>query len=209
MAMVPPIDKQGNKTMARKNATKSPLNSNQLETLDALIVAQSSFDDCLIACINAGILSAMFDAKHIAFTMVQGRYAARLPAEEMQLFLSSDKASRGSAKAKVMDKLGAAMRRAKNSLADIERVSAATGKDKETVAKEKAAGKVATKAGAKGSVSDFNDLQMKDLQNLYNRTKRNQVSETPAKFDHAAAFTLLHALADLCGHKLKEPATAK
>jgi len=192
-----------------KKKVIAPLNADQIETLDALITAQSSFDDCLIQCIAAGILSSMFDAKHDAFTLVQGRYAARLTADEMQLFLSTDKASKGSPKYQVMEKVNASMRRAKNALADIERVAAATGQDKATVAKDKASAKASAKSGAKDATRSFHDIQMDRIQAVYNAAKKNQVSDAPATFDHAAAFTLLHSLADLFGQKLKEPTTAK
>ena len=186
--------------MTNKKAT-SPLSAAQVESVDTLIAAQGGYHDSLLACITAGILSAMFDPKHDAFTLILGRYAAaRLTADEMKTFI----AGKGR-QCNLRNRLTTAMRRAAKDLAAIETESAITGKDKATIAKGKAAAAAASKAGKAGTKRDYIDLQMDALQAIYNRAKKDQVSDAPAKFDHVAAFGLMHGLADLLGKKLKEP----
>ena len=179
----------------------APLSAAQLESVDTLIAAQGGYHDSLLACITAGILSAMFDPKHDAFTLILGRYAAaRLTADEMKTFI----AGKGASYNQLRNRLTTAMKRAAKDLAAIETESAITGKDKATIAKGKAAAAAASKAGKAGTKRDYIDLQMDALQAIYNRAKKDQVSDAPAKFDHVAAVGLMHGLADLLGKKLKE-----
>jgi DNA-binding GntR family transcriptional regulator len=195
--------------MTKAKAKAAPLNGNQVETLDALIVAQSGFHERLIACIGAGILSSMFDKTHDAFTLIQGRYVAAMKPEQVQAFLSEGPLTKGGAKYNAHWAVAKRMREAQSALRDIEVESAVTGQDKASIAKGKAAKAAARKAGAKGDTRPFHDIQMDRVQAIYNAAKKNQVSDSPAAFDHIAAFTLLHSLADLFGQKLKEPTLPK
>jgi hypothetical protein len=195
--------------MTKAKANTAPLNGNQVEGIDALVSTSMGFEDAIFACVSLGILSSMFDKTHDAFTLIQGRFVSAMKADQVQAFLSDGRAAKGTAKYAAQQVVAKRMARAQSALRAIEVESAATGKDKETVAKGKAAATAARKAGAKGETRSFHDIQMDRVQALYNATKRNQVSETPATFDHIAAYTLLNSLADLFGQKLKEPTLPK
>ena len=189
------------------NKETNPLSDAQLASVDTLVSAQGGYYDSLLACVTAGILSAMFDPKHDAFTTILGRYAAaRLSGEDVKTFTKGKGATGYNG---IRNRLTTAMKRAARDLAAIETESAMTGEDKATVAKGKAVAATASKAGKAGTKRDYIDLQMDALQAIYNRAKKDQVSDSPAEFDHVAAFGFIHSLADLLGKKLKEPELPK